>query len=64
MSELVIAMLLTYQTKCGIHYQTDIHTGFTSELDCRKYGERMEAMYLRSNKTNVLAFEYTCYKKN
>ena len=64
MSEFVIVILLTFQTKCGIQYQSDIQTGFTSELDCEKYGEELKAMYIRPHKTNVLTFEYNCYKRN
>lgn len=64
MPEIVVAILLTYQTKCGIQYKTEIHEGFKTTQECIKFGETQYAMYMRANKTNVLAFEYTCYKRN
>ena len=31
-----------------------------TEALCRQQGERLEAMYMRTGKTNVKAYEYSC----
>lgn len=64
MNEFVIAILLTYSNKCGMQYKTDYHSGFKTELECKKFGERQAAMYLRTGKTNVEGYEYICYQRN
>ena len=58
--EYLLVIILTYSNKCGVQYKTESITGFKTEALCRQQGERLEAMYMRTGKTNVKAYEYSC----
>ena len=58
--EYLLVTLLTYTNKCGIQYKTEQVASFKTEQACRQQGERLEAMYLRTGKTNVKNYEYSC----
>ena len=58
--EYILVIILTYSNKCGVQYKTESIATFKTEALCRQQGERLEAMYLRTGKANVKAYEYSC----
>ena len=58
--EYLLVILITYSNKCGVQYKTESIATFKTEALCRQQGERLEAMYMRTGKTNVKAYEYIC----
>ena len=58
--EYLLVILLTYTNKCGVQYKTEQVASFKTEQACRQQGEQLGAMYLRTGKTNVKAYEYSC----
>ena len=58
--EYLLVIILTYSNKCGVQYKTEQIATFKTEALCRQQGERLEAMYMRTGKTNVKEFEYSC----
>ena len=58
--EYLLVIILTYSNKCGVQYKTESVASFKTEQQCRQQAERLEAMYLRTGKTNVKAYEYSC----
>ena len=58
--EYILVIILTYSNKCGVQYKTESVASFKTEQACRQYAEQLGAMYLRTGKTNVKNYEYSC----
>ena len=58
--EYLLVIILTYSNKCGVQYKTESIATFKTEALCRQQGEQLGAMYLRTGKTNVKNYEYSC----
>ena len=58
--EYLLVILLTYTNKCGVQYKTESIATFKTEKSCIKQANKLKSMYLREDKTNVKAFEYSC----
>lgn len=61
--EYILTIILTYTNKCGIQYKTEQVGVYKSEKECRVSAEELSDMYLRTGKTNVRSYEYSCYKR-
>ncbi len=58
--EYLLVILLTYSNKCGVQYKTEQVAVFKTEQACIRQAEQLGAMYLRTGKTNVKNYEYSC----